>query len=194
VATTADEAVQVATDAGYPVALKVVSSDIVHKTDVGGVRTGIGSDVELREAFAAMQASIRQNAPTARIDGFLVQPMKKGHVETIVGLHRDPSFGPLLMFGLGGVYVEALHDVLFRLAPVSDAEALDMIAGLRSSVLFKGLRGAPPADRKAIASVIRRVAQLGIDYPAIAELDINPLLIVDGGVVAVDARIRLGST
>jgi acyl-CoA synthetase (NDP forming) len=166
----------------------------VHKTDVGGVRTGVRSEAELREAFTAMQASISQNAPAARIEGFLVQPMKKGYVETIVGLHRDPSFGPLLMFGLGGVYVEALHDVVFRLAPVSEAEALDMIGGLRSSVLFNGLRGAPPADRAAIASVIRRVAQLGIDFPVVAELDINPLLIVDGGVVAVDARVRLGST
>jgi acyl-CoA synthetase (NDP forming) len=95
------------------------------------------------------------------------------------------------MFGLGGVYVEALHDVLFRLAPVSDAEARDMIAGLRSSALFDGLRGAPPADRAAIASVIRRIGQLALDFPSIAELDVNPLLIVDGGVVAVDSRVRL---
>jgi acetyl coenzyme A synthetase (ADP forming)-like protein len=191
VAATADMAAQIAKECGYPVALKVVSSDITHKTDVGGVRTGIRSPAELHEAFTTMRASVMRNAPKARIDGFMVQPMKKGHVETIVGLHRDPSFGPLLMFGLGGVYVEALHDVLFRLAPVSDAEARDMIAGLRSSALFDGLRGAPPADRAAIASVIRRIGQLALDFPSIAELDVNPLLIVDGGVVAVDSRVRL---
>ncbi|HET9424372.1 MAG TPA: acetate--CoA ligase family protein, partial [Gemmatimonadaceae bacterium] len=146
------------------------------------------------EAFATMRASVARKAPTARIDGFMVQPMKKGHVETIVGLSRDPSFGPMLMFGLGGVYVEALHDVVFRLAPVSDAEARDMICGLRSAALFDGLRGAPPADREAITSVIRRVGQLAIDFPSIAELDVNPLLIVDEGVVAVDARVRLSFT
>jgi len=191
IAITVAQAVEVADGVGYPVALKVVSRDIVHKTDVGGVRTGIRMVAELREAFATMKHAITRRAPGAHVDGFMIQAMRTGQLETIVGLSRDPSFGPLLMFGLGGVYVEVLRDVVFRLAPVSDEEAAEMIGGLRGSRLFDGFRGAPAADRVAIAGVIRRVGQLALDFPSIAELDVNPLLLTTDGVVAVDARVRL---
>jgi acetyltransferase len=190
-AVTAAQAVEVADGVGYPVALKVVSRDIVHKTDVGGVRTGIRTAAELREAFATMKHVVTRRAPGAQVDGFMVQTMRTGQLETIVGLSRDPAFGPLLMFGLGGVYVEVLRDVAFRLAPVSDKEAAEMIGGLRGSRLFDGFRGAPAADRVAIAGVIRRVGQLALDFPEVAELDVNPLLLTSDGVIAVDARVRI---
>ena len=190
-AMTVGRAVDFADEVGYPVALKVASRDIVHKTDVGGVRLGIKSPAELREAFATMRHLVKRRAPDAHVDGFIVQPMHTGQLETIVGLHRDPGFGPLLMFGLGGVYVELLRDVVFRLAPVSDDEAAEMVGGLRASPLFDGFRGSPAVDRAAIAEVIRRVGQLALDHPQIAELDVNPLVVSRGGVMAVDARVRI---
>jgi acetyltransferase len=185
------QALEIAEGIGYPVALKAISRDIIHKTEVGGVRTGIRSPAELREMFTTMKHAVTRRAVGARVDGFLVQAMASGQLETIVGLHRDPSFGPLLMFGLGGVYVEVLRDVAFRLAPLSDEEAADMISSLRGAPLFDGFRGAPPANRAAIASVIRRIGQLALDHPEIAELDVNPLVVTGQTVVAVDARVRL---
>ena len=190
-AMTVAQATEIADGVGYPVVLKVVSRDIVHKTEVGGVRAAIRTTAELRDAFATMKHAVARRAPGARIDGFLVQSMCTGQLETIVGLHRDPSFGPLLMFGLGGVYVEVLRDVAFRLAPLSDDEALDMMNSLRASPLFDGFRGAPAANRAAIASVIRRIGQLALDHPSILELDVNPLLLSGQKVVALDARVRI---
>jgi acyl-CoA synthetase (NDP forming) len=122
----------------------------------------------------------------------LVQQMAHGGCETIAGVTRDPSFGPLVMFGLGGIFVEALRDVVFRMAPVDDAEAMRMIIALRGAKLLDGMRGAPPMDRAALVSVIRRVGQLAVDFPEIAELDVNPLLAREHGALALDARIRIG--
>jgi acetate---CoA ligase (ADP-forming) len=190
-AMTVGQAVEIGDGVGYPVVLKAVSRDIVHKTDVGGVRTGIRSAAALREAFATMKHAVTRRAPAARVEGYLVQSMVEGQLETIVGLHRDPSFGPLLMFGLGGVYVEVLRDVAFRLAPLSDEEALQMIGSVRAAPLFDGFRGAPPVNRAAIGSVIRRIGQLALDHPSIMELDVNPLLVSREGVMAVDARVRI---
>lgn len=189
--TSVDEAAAVAAEIGYPVALKIVSPDIIHKSDVGGVRAGIRFEGELRTAYGEMLDRIRAAVPEATIAGIFVQAMVSGQLETIVGMTRDSSFGPLVMFGLGGILVEALRDVVFRIAPIDDSEALSMMSSIRGSRILDGVRGAPAVDRAAIATVIRRVGQLATDFPSIAELDVNPLVVTTTGAIAVDARVRV---
>lgn len=176
---------------GYPLVMKLASPDITHKTDVGGVRTGIASANELRDAFETMMQRVQTAAPDARVEGVVLQHMVSGGRETIVGISRDIRAGALLMFGLGGVFVEALRDVVFRIAPIDHAQARDMIRGIRGARVLRGLRGAPPSDESALADALCRIGQLAADFPAIAELDINPLLALPDGVIAVDARVRL---
>lgn len=184
-----DEAARAAAAIGYPVVLKAVSPQIVHKTEAGGVRAGIGSDVELRQAWAEMLDRVAQHAPRATIEGVLVQHMVAGGRETITGMTRDPAFGPLVMFGLGGVYVEALGDVVFRIAPLSALDTRDMLHSIQGVAILNGVRGAPPVDFAALGEVLQRVSQLAVDFPEIEELDINPLLAFPDRVEAVDARI-----
>ena len=183
------EAARIAGELGFPIALKIVSPDIVHKTDVGGVRLGLATAGEVAEAAAEMLEAVARGAPGATVAGILVQAMIGGGRETIVGVSRDPSFGPLVMFGLGGVFVEALRDVAFRIAPIHALDAQDMVRGLRGVALLDGIRGAPPVDFAALTDVLLRVSQLAIDHPEIAELDVNPLLAFPDGVTAVDARV-----
>lgn len=180
-----------ATATGYPLVMKLASPDITHKTDVGGVIVGIHALDELREAYAQMMARVRTAAPDARVDGVVLQRMIPGGRETIAGVTHDPRFGPLLMFGLGGVFVEALEDVIFRVAPVDDGQARDMVRGIRGARVLQGLRGEAPADEGAIVDALCRLGQLAADFPEIAELDVNPLLALSSGVVAVDARVRM---
>ena len=191
-AATADQAVAAAERLGYPVALKIVSPDIVHKTEAGGVRVDLVGEGAVRAAFDQMMPRAAA-IPGARVDGVLVQAMATGGCETIVGMTRDPSFGPLVMFGLGGVLVEALRDVAFRIAPVDAYEADAMMSSIRGARVLDGVRGAPPVNRGAVASVIRRIAQLAIDCPDVLELDVNPLLARADGAVALDARVRVAS-
>lgn len=190
-ARTADEAEKLASGAIGAVAMKIVSPEIVHKTDVGGVRVGVEGAAEVRTAFEEIVASARKAVPGATIHGVLVQEMVKGGRETIAGMTRDPSFGPLVMFGLGGIFVEVLRDVVFRVAPIGRRDAADMIAGLRGSRLLDTVRGAPPADRRAIEDVLLRLSLLAMDFPEISELDINPLLAFPDGAIAVDGRVLL---
>ena len=185
------DAARAASEVGYPVVLKIVSPQIIHKTEVGGVRTGIDTAVELKQAWVEMVDGVSRAAPQAAIDGMLVQRMVRGGRETIVGFSRDAAFGPLVMFGLGGIYVEALGDVQFRVAPIGPLDAHDMLHGIRGVAILNGVRGAPPVDFAALADVLQRVSQLAVDCPEIAELDINPLLAFPDGVTAVDARILL---
>ncbi len=186
-----EAAARAAAEIGYPVVVKIVSPQIIHKTDVGGVRTGIETAVELKQAYAAMLDGVSRRAPQATIEGFLVQRMITGGRETIVGVSRDPVFGPLVMFGLGGIYVEALGDVIFRIAPLCPLDVHDMLKGIRGTAILEGVRGAPPVDFGALGEVVQRVAQLAVDHEEIAELDINPLLAFPQGATAVDARILL---
>ena len=186
-----ESAVLAACEVGFPVVMKVVSPQIVHKTDVGGVALGITSEREAAKAYARLIAAAKKGAPDARIDGVLVQQQVDGGLETIVGATRDAHFGPLVMFGLGGVYVEALHDVVFRIAPLTPHDARAMVAGLRGTAILDGMRGRPAANRVALVDAIRRVSQLVVDFPVIAELDVNPLLAIGDKVVAVDCRVVL---
>ncbi len=174
---------------GYPLVMKLSSADITHKTDVGGVQVGITNADALLRAHALMIDRVRQAAPTARIDGVVLQRLVAGGQETIVGITRDARFGALLMFGLGGVLVEALQDVIFRVAPVDDVQALDMVRGIRGARVLKGVRGSPAASEPALVDALCRIGQLAADFPGIMELDVNPLLAFDDRVVAVDARV-----
>jgi acyl-CoA synthetase (NDP forming) len=190
-AATEKEAVAAAEAAGYPVVLKVVAPDIVHKTEARGVQVDLRSAVEVRAAWKRIMTGAAEVAPGATVEGVLVQKMVKGGRELIVGMTHDTKFGPLVMFGLGGILVEALHDVVFRLAPFDRLDAREMILGIRGVKLLHGVRGAPPVDFRALEDVLLRVSQLAVDFPVISELDVNPLLATDDRVVAVDSRVLL---
>jgi acetyltransferase len=194
-ARTAEEAGRLAAEIGFPVALKIVSPDIFHKSEVGGIALRLDDEATVRAAFEAMLARVRERQPGARVEGALVTQMAPPGHELIVGMRRDPQFGPLLMFGLGGIYVELLKDVAFRVAPFDRAEALAMVAETHAGKLLAGLRGQPPADIEAVAEVIERVAQLALDYPQIQEIDVNPLLAYPAGqgALAVDVRMVVGA-
>lgn len=192
VAATPAEAAAAARELGEVVVLKVVSPDVVHKTDVGGVAVGVPSD-EVEERFSSMVEAVTDQVPEARINGVLVQEqvsMDAG-VETLVGATRDPQFGPLVAFGLGGIYVEVFADVALRVAPVTDDEALTMTEEITAAPMLRGARERPSADLDAVVDTIRRVAQLAADVQDIEELDVNPLLATPDGVVAVDFRATL---
>lgn len=191
-ARTPQEAAHAAAQMGVPVAVKIVARDVIHKTDVGGVQLELTTPLEVAAAAAeVLEAGRRAARGGAEPDGVLVQEMVHGGRETIAGVSRDPSFGPLVMFGLGGVLVEALRDVVFRIAPIQALDAHDMVHGIRGAAVLRELRGAPAADRGALADVLLRLSQLAIDHPEIAELDVNPLLAFPDGVRAIDARVVL---
>ncbi len=191
--TDVDAAVRAADGIGYPVVLKVASPDISHKTDVGGVAVGIEDGEHLRAAWERMQRSLKTAAPTARIEGFEVESQIRGGKEVLIGVQRDPDFGPIVVFGMGGIYVEVLRDVTFRLAPLRPLSAQRMVESIKTFALLKGVRGEAPSDLAALEEAIERVSQLATDLPQVAELDLNPLIVRPNGqgVVAVDARIVL---
>lgn len=194
-ARTAEEAVEIAGRIGYPVVLKVASPDILHKTDVGGVRVGLENAGDVRDAFDLITYRSQRYLPDARLWGCLVQKMIPPGLEVLVGMNRDPQFGPLVTFGLGGIYVETLRDVAFRIAPFSRGEAEEMLGEIRARALLDGVRGKPPVDKAALVDALLRVGQLVVDFPEIAELDINPFVVYDqgGGGVAIDMRLVLGA-
>ena len=193
-ATNMTECIAAGREIGYPVVAKIASPQILHKTEVGGVKVGINNTDELIEAYEEITANARRLMPNAQIWGVVVQEMLKPSKELIVGMNRDPQFGPLLMVGLGGIYVEVLKDISFRLAPVGVRESMEMLKELKTYWLLRGTRGEKPADIAAVTEVIQRVSQLVTDFPLIQELDINPLRVFDKdmGCVAADARIIIG--
>jgi acetyltransferase len=189
-----NEAVQFANEIGYPVVMKIASPDILHKTDVGGVKVGLEDAEEVRDAFELMTYRAERYLPDARLWGCQIQEMAPpGGVEVLVGMNRDPQFGPLVTFGLGGIYVEVLKDVTFRVAPFTVRDAKNMLREIRTHSLLDGVRGNPPVDKDAIVDTILRVGQLVTDFPAITELDINPLIVYpeDQGAIAIDMRLIL---
>lgn len=190
-ARTADEAAAAAAKLRFPVAVKLASSTLTHKTEVGGVVLDLESADEVREAFRGIEQRLEEKGLRAQMDGVTLQPMIKDGVEAIVGMSHDPSFGPVLMFGLGGVYVELLRDVTFRVTPVTDRDVAEMVRAVRGSRLLEGWRGSPAADTPALEQVIARLSQLVGAVPEIAELDLNPLKVLPAGqgCMAVDARI-----
>jgi acyl-CoA synthetase (NDP forming) len=188
-----DEAVAAALEMGGPVVLKVVSPQVVHKSDVGGVRIDLRDADQVRNGYRSIMESVLGAHPDADIHGILVTRFLEKGRETILGMSLDPSFGPLLMFGLGGIYVEALKDVSFRVQPVSREDAREMVEGIRGRKLLDGLRGDPPVDKEALMEALQRISQLVGEHHRISELDVNPFLAFAEGGVAVDARIRVRS-
>ncbi|GAB3882949.1 acetate--CoA ligase family protein [Kibdelosporangium lantanae] len=193
-ATTADEAVALAAKIGFPVVLKIVSPEILHKTEAGGVLVGVSTEDDARAGFDTIIANARNYKADASIDGVQVQQMVGGDShEVIIGATTDPTFGKVVAFGLGGVLVEVLKDVTFRLAPLDQATALSMLDGIAAAEVLRGARGAEPVDRDTLADVLRRVSELVTDFPEIAEFDLNPVFASASGAVAADVRIILSA-
>lgn len=190
-ATNQEEVTETADRIGYPIVLKIVSPEITHKSDVGGVKIGLKNAEDVREAYDEIQKNVKRCSPSANIVGVLVQEMVPTSTEVIVGAIKDPQFGPAVMFGLGGVFVEVLKDVAFRITPVTEEEAREMICEVKAYPLLKGYRTTPPADTEAIVDIIQKTSRLVIEQPEIKELDFNPILVYEHGAKAVDARIIL---
>jgi acetyl coenzyme A synthetase (ADP forming)-like protein len=193
IATTSEQAANIAEQIGYPVVLKIWSPDIIHKSDVGGVRLGLENAEQVKDAFDLMMYRIPKKMPNAEILGVLVQQMCTGGKEVILGMKRDPRFGPLMMFGMGGTMVEVLKDVSFYLAPLTEEEAKQMLMNTRTYKILTGVRGQESVDIDAIAEGLQRLSQLVTEFPEIKELDINPYIVGPEGTVpiAVDARMSV---
>ncbi len=188
-----EEAVAAAKRIGFPVVLKIVSPDVVHKSDVGGVLLGLESEEQVYEGYKRVIDNVQRSMPKARIVGVLVHRMAPKGVEVIVGATRDPVFGPVVMFGLGGVFVEVLRDVSFRVAPVSEEDAEEMLREVKGYKILRGYRGTPPRDLAALKKIIVAVSNLMMDLEDVAELDLNPVMSYEEGkgAIAVDARVIL---
>jgi acyl-CoA synthetase (NDP forming) len=193
VALTSDEAVKFAEEIGYPVVLKIVSPDVIHKFDVGGVALNLKTLSEVKDAYEKILKNVKKHKPNAKIIGVLVQEMAPQSTEVIVGAIKDPQFGPALMFGLGGIFVEVLKDVTFRIAPITESDAREMITEVKAYPILKGYRGQPPADIDAIVSILLSTSKLVMDHQEIKELDLNPIMVYEKGAKTVDARIILES-
>ncbi|WP_020659794.1 acetate--CoA ligase family protein [Amycolatopsis benzoatilytica] len=188
-ATSADEAAAQAAEIGFPVVAKIVSPDILHKTEAGGVLVGLGDEQAVADAYRAILANAKAYDASARITGVQIQQMLTGGQEVIIGSVTDPSFGKIVAFGLGGVLVEVLKDVTFRLAPTSTEEALSMVDGIAAAEILDGVRGAEAVDKAALAEIVHRLSQLVTDFPQLAEADLNPVLATGSGATAVDVRM-----
>ena len=186
-----DAAVRFAQEIGFPVVLKIVSPDILHKSDAGGVKINITDEQGVRSAYTSIIKSVHAFRPDARLEGILVSEMLPAGLETIIGMTQDVSFGPAFMFGLGGIFVEVLRDVSFRVLPLEKADALEMIREIKGYALLGGIRGETPKDEEAIADLIVKVAKMVEENPEIKELDINPCFVYSSGVRPADARIML---
>ncbi|MFQ6063577.1 MAG: acetate--CoA ligase family protein, partial [Methanosarcinales archaeon] len=191
IATTLNKAIETADRIGYPVVLKIISPDILHKTDFGGVITNIKNKEELIKYYNKLLFNIKKHFSNAKILGVLVQEMVFNGTEVIIGMNKDAQFGPMLMFGLGGIYVDVLKDVSWRIAPINEKDARDMVKEIKAYPLLKGVRGEEPLDINAIIDCLLRVSQISVENPEIVELDINPLLVFNKGVKAVDFRATL---
>ena len=182
------EAAEFAEKIGYPVVLKIVSPDIIHKSDAGGVMVNLKSKVEVQNAYGQILENAKKYKATAKIVGVLVQEMAPQSTEIIVGAIKDSQFGQTLMFGLGGIFVELLKDVTFRVAPITQEDAREMVTEVKAYPLLKGYRNTPPADIDAIINILLNTSRLMMDNPEIKELDLNPIMAYENGAKTVDAR------
>jgi acetyl-CoA synthetase (ADP-forming) len=189
-ATTVEEAVKQAGEIGFPVVMKIVSPQVIHKTEVGGVRVNVNSEDEVRKIYSELIDGTKQKMPEAEITGVLIEEMVKG-TEFIIGTTEDPQFGQMIMFGVGGIFVEVYKDVSFRLIPITTGDAYDMLEEIKGKALLTGVRGLPEADSKQLVNILMKVSELVKNNPEIKEMDINPLMITNTGAVAADARILL---
>ncbi len=186
-----EEAVKAAEEMGFPVVLKIVSPQILHKSDVGGVVLNVKDAQGVREAYERILNNVKKRRPDAEIEGIYVQEMAPSSTEVIVGATKDPTFGPTIMFGLGGIFVEILKDVSFRLIPITRDDAVEMIHEIRSYKILEGARGMPKADEGALVDILLNTSRMVSDCPEIKELDMNPILVYERGAKIVDARVIL---
>ena len=191
VAETIEEIVEASQKIGYPVVLKVISRDITHKTEAGGVLLNLMDRDQVEHGFWQVKANVQKYDPKARVDGFLVQEMVPPSTEVVIGMTKDATFGPALMFGLGGIFVEILEDIAFRIAPLSLSDAYEMIQEIKAYKILTGVRGRAPADIDALVDILRKVSDLVIDFPEISQLDLNPVIVYPKGAKIVDARMIL---
>ncbi|MDP3064458.1 MAG: acetate--CoA ligase family protein [Chloroflexota bacterium] len=190
-ATSRQQAVSLARDVGFPAALKVVSPDIFHKSDVGGVKLNLPDEAAVGRAYDEILAAVKRNAPKAVVEGLAVQRMARPGIEVIIGVNRDALLGPVIMFGLGGIWVEVMKDVSMRVVPISRWDASQMVQEIRGFPLLKGLRGQSGASIPALEEMLLRVSALAAENPEIKELDLNPVFAYSDGAVAVDAKLVL---
>ena len=188
--TNLDEVLAEVEKIGFPVVLKVSSQDVIHKSDIGGVVIGIRSVHDLKEQYEIMCQKITQKVPDAQIEGYIIEKMESG-IELLVGSTLDPMFGPILAFGLGGIYVEVLKDVVFRLIPIECEDATEMLSEIKAAKILDGIRGQPPVNKKALVNLLMKTSNFINRHPEIEELDLNPVFATDRGVSVVDARIIL---
>ena len=189
-----EEAIEIAERIGFPVALKIASPNILHKTDMGGIQLNLTNSEEVEDAYDLMMLKIAKRAPEAQIDGIYVEQMVPRGLEVIMGMNRDPQFGPMLMFGLGGIFIEVLKDVAFHLAPITESEAIQMLKSTRSYTMLENRRDKQGIDINAIAAGLQRISQLATDFPQIIEIDINPFIVGDVGTEPVVADVHLTLT
>ncbi len=190
-ATSMKEAMALSKGFGFPVVLKVASPDVTHKSDAGGVKTGLMNAAQVGKAYKEIMTSVKQKQPQARIEGVSVQPMERAGVEVIIGMSKDPQFGPVLMFGLGGILVEVLKDVSFRIVPLNRRDAREMIKEIKGYPILEGYRGQEPANVPFLEEMLLKVSNFVERNPEIKELDLNPIFAYRDGAVAVDARVVL---
>ena len=192
-ATSRKQAMATAKELGFPVVLKIHSPDIIHKTDVGGVKLGLATATAVGKAYDEILASAKAKAPSAKVEGVTVQPMARHGTEVIIGMSKDPQFGPVLMFGLGGVLVEILKDVSFRIVPITRRDANQMITEIKGFPLLQGYRGSEPASITALEDMLLKLSDFVDKHPEIKEVDLNPIFAYKDGALAVDARVILES-
>jgi acyl-CoA synthetase (NDP forming) len=186
-----DDAVRVAEGFGFPVVLKIVSPQVLHKSDAGGVLINIRDAEGVRKGYKKIIENVKARVPDAEITGILVQEMAPDGTQVIVGSTKDPTFGPTIMFGLGGIFVEVLKDVSFRLVPITRVDAEEMVREIKAYKILEGVRGMPPADQETILDILMRTSEMLVECLEIKELDLNPILVYEKGAKIVDARVIL---
>ena len=186
-----DEIIELTKEINFPIVMKIVSPDIIHKTDAGGVKINIKDETEAESAYQEIIFKAKKYNKEARIEGVIVYSMVPQETEIIIGMMKDPHFGPVAMFGLGGIFVEVLKDISFRIIPLEEKDAREMITEIRGYEILKGARGNPPRDIQAIKEVLLKISQLALENPEINEIDLNPIFVFEKGLQVVDARMIL---
>jgi len=191
VAFSEEEALKIAKRIGFPLVMKIVSPDIIHKTDIGGIKMNIINPPQVKEIYKNIICNVRKNKPEARISGILLYKQAPEGVEVIVGMVRDPQFGPTVMFGLGGIFTEILKDVAFRVCPVERIDIEEMLTEIEGIKMLQGYRGQPRRDVNAIIDIIMKISRLALDYSVITEIDLNPIIVYEKDALVVDAKVFL---
>jgi acyl-CoA synthetase (NDP forming) len=186
-----EEITGLAKEINFPIAMKIVSPDIIHKSDAGGVKLNIKNETEAKLAYQGIISEVKKYNKEAQIFGVITYSMIPKLTEIIIGIMKDPHFGPVIMFGLGGIFVEVLKDISFRILPIEERDAREMIAEIKGYEILKGIRGEPPRDIQAIEEVLMKVSKLTMENPEIKEIDLNPVFVFDKGLQVVDARMIL---